>query len=569
MEAGDASQALAGNVASSGNYVNYNDPNIEFENYHYWANQTRAYERTIETQGKGLSAIFQFAGTKKQGSERVQAPTTSGGDGNPNGKLNETPLDGSQYGITETELSNAQRAVRTATWGSVFYLITTDILGPYNVPWAISQMGYGPGFALYTVFGGLAAYSGIQLWQIFIGLDSARYPLRNYGDLAFRVCGQWARYITNILQSFQFFMNIALIIVSNAQSLAQMAVGRDGNVVVAQTVVTIASCLLGQIRTLQRLSWVSNFAVWLNVFVMIMTMIVTHKYPPNYAAAEIANNVQPGPIVTSANWPAGLELRNYINGLMNCVFAYGGATLFNEFMAEMRRPMDFWKALICAETFIYCCYLIMGMVVYSTQGQFTYPLAYQGIPSTAYAWQTVGNALSLVSVMTAGVLYGNIGIKIIYASIFRDIFKFPPLDHKKGKIIWIALTPVYWSLAFVLAAAIPQIANLTAFIGAACILQFSYTFPPLLKVLYNIQKDAMLPEETFDPNTGQTQRVDSGIKRWVRGYTKKLFWNTFDLLYGLAALGTAGLGIWASSTSMREQFRTSKITPFTCQNPAG
>jgi hypothetical protein len=25
-----------------------------------------------------------------------------------------------------------------------------------------------------------------------------------------------------------------------------------------------------------------------------------------------------------------------INGLMNCVFAFGGATLFNELMAEMR-----------------------------------------------------------------------------------------------------------------------------------------------------------------------------------------------------------------------------------------
>lgn len=37
--------------------------------------------------------------------------------------------------------------------------------------------------------------------------------------------------------------------------------------------------------------------------------------------------------------------------------------------------------------------------------------------------------------------------------------------------------PIYWGGAFVIAAAVPQIANLTAFVGAACILQFSYTFP--------------------------------------------------------------------------------------------
>jgi hypothetical protein len=34
-------------------------------------------------------------------------------------------------------------------------------------------------------------------------------------------------------------------------------------------------------------------------------------------------------------------------------------------------------------------------------------------------------------------------------------------------------------LAWVIAAAIPQISNLTSFVGAACILQFSYTFPPM------------------------------------------------------------------------------------------
>jgi amino acid permease len=96
------------------------------------------------------------------------------------------------------------------------------------VPWAISRMGYGPGFALYTVFGGLALYSSIQIWQMFVGLDSTRYPLRNYGDLAFRVYGKWARYMFNILQMFQFFLMVALITESNGQALGQMAAGKSG-----------------------------------------------------------------------------------------------------------------------------------------------------------------------------------------------------------------------------------------------------------------------------------------------------------------------------------------------------
>ncbi len=151
----------------------------------------------------------------------------------------------------------------------------------------------------------------------------------------------------------------------------------------------------------------------------------------------------------------------------------------------------------------------------------------------------------------------------------RDVFKFPALDKTKGKWIWVGLVPIYWALAWIIAAAIPQIANLTSFVGALCIMQFSYTFPPILLVGYNCQKDAMLPEEEFDPVTGLTNRVDDGWKRWMRGYKKKFAINTFDVLYSLAALATACLGLWASGKGMHVTFQTTPLTPFTCTNPAG
>lgn len=90
----------------------------------------------------------------------------------------------------------------------------------------------------------------------------------------------------------------------------------------------------------------------------------------------------------------------------------------------------------------------------------------------------------------------------------------------------------------------------------------------MLLVGFNVQKDAILPEETFDPHTGETKRVDSGWKRWARGYRKQFARNTFDVLYALAALGTAGLGLWASIVAMEASFKDSPLTPFTCRNPA-
>jgi amino acid permease len=154
--------------------------------------------------------------------------------------------------------------------GAIFYLITTDVLGPFNTGYAFSQMGLGPGVALFTVFGALAGYSGYQLWRLFLQLDSDRFPMKGYGDVAFRVYGPWFRHTCNMLQSFQFFLNVALIILSSGQSISQLS---KGNLcfIVCVVVCAISGCLIGQIRTLQRFGWLASVAVYLNLLVIFMT----------------------------------------------------------------------------------------------------------------------------------------------------------------------------------------------------------------------------------------------------------------------------------------------------------
>ena len=65
--------------------------------------------------------------------------------------------------------------------------------------------------------------SGYLLWTIFLGLDSDQYPLRSYGDLAFRLYGRTARHCFNVLQSVQLLCSVGVIIVSNGQALSQVS----------------------------------------------------------------------------------------------------------------------------------------------------------------------------------------------------------------------------------------------------------------------------------------------------------------------------------------------------------
>lgn len=210
--------------------------------------------------------------------------------------------------------------------------------------------------------------------------------------------------------------------------------------------------------------------------------------------------------------------------------------------------------------------MIYGAYVYHYQGQYANILAYQGI--SPYAWQTVGNALELITGLLAACLYGNIGIKVLYNNIGRDLFRFPLLESRMGKWIWVAFVPTYWLLAFIVASAIPQVALFSGFVAAACILQFTYTFPPLFMVGFKIQRDAILPEESFDPLTGKVQRKDGGLKRWIRGYKKEFLWNTFDVCYFLGAVVTAILGLYTTILGMHEAYQSNpNVVAFSCTSP--
>lgn len=135
--------------------------------------------------------------------------------------------------------------------------------------------------------------------------------------------------------------------------------------------------------------------------------VVAHS-APNFAGAVAAfgPTIASGPITTAKF--THLPLFSKVNGIMQMVFAYGGAMIFPEFMAEMRRPMDFWKGMCCAQALIAIAYLMFGVFVYAFQGQYTLSLAYQGM--SQFAWQTVGNSLALATGIIAAGLYGNIGI---------------------------------------------------------------------------------------------------------------------------------------------------------------
>jgi hypothetical protein len=111
-------------------------------------------------------------------------------------------------------------------------------VGPFNAPYAVSffrflsflpvlkfsqvaNMGLVPGIMCYFFFGVIASFTGFILGHLFCKLDSDRFPIRTFGDIAQRIVGTWFRHLCSILQSIQLVVNVGLICLTSGQSLYQ------------------------------------------------------------------------------------------------------------------------------------------------------------------------------------------------------------------------------------------------------------------------------------------------------------------------------------------------------------
>jgi amino acid transporter len=152
---------------------------------------------------------------------------------------------------------------------------------------------------------------------------------------------------------------------------------------VAIVIWILVGMALCQIRTLKRYGWIASIAIYLNILVILMSLGFIAHSPPNYAAAKAAYGVAQGPVVRQkfATYP----LHQRINGVMNIVYAYGGATIFPQWVerrremlwkwrkgltvyriiAELRRPLDFLKAFTYAQALIFTIYVFYGLYVTS------------------------------------------------------------------------------------------------------------------------------------------------------------------------------------------------------------
>jgi hypothetical protein len=142
------------------------DPNYSpsIEECMYWAEKEREHEKEMSRRhGDSDEAGHYGSLFKKLFRSNSNNATQTGNNavGSSDDRASSEKEDEKIHGdgvvtVTSAEREQAYRAFRTAGWISVFYLITTDILGPYSAPWAFAQLGkfkFPFDFALWLIRG--------------------------------------------------------------------------------------------------------------------------------------------------------------------------------------------------------------------------------------------------------------------------------------------------------------------------------------------------------------------------------------------------------------------------------
>ncbi|KAL6819070.1 transmembrane amino acid transporter domain-containing protein [Trichoderma camerunense] len=558
------------------------DPTVTFEEYQYWAKIEREeeYQANLEFKAehgpRTVKSVFlgRFSkGIHHENKKKAEAAAAAenSGTASPDEKNGVTATNAGLP--TEAEWKQASRAMRTASWGTMFYLITTDILGWSSTPFVFASVGFGPGVALYIVFGAAAAFSGYILWKVFLGLDSSRFPMVSFGDTYFRVYGPFARHFINVAQAIQQFMTVAVLILGSGTTIAQLS-SEKICYVACLIIFMVVGMVFGSIRSLQRIGWLANLSVWINIISFIIIMVACANYPIDYSAvtnSTLIKSIEPiklfaGPPPDQYQQQA-TGFAGQFNGINQMVYSYGGALLFIAFLAEMRHPWDFWKGMLCAQTFICVVYIFFGAFVYGHYGQ--YSASNINTVIQPFRLQTANNVLGLITGAIACLMYMNVGMKTVYVEVFQEILGLPPITTRKGRWLWYALGPIYWALAFVVGAAVPNLNGISGIVGALLILNFTYTFPAFLYIGYRVKTDAALPGEGFDPTTGVTTRHDSGMKRWTRGFMVNWHINSMNIIYFLGGLVCSGMGSWAAIEGLIQVFGPggTVATSFGCAAP--
>jgi hypothetical protein len=230
-----------------------------------------------------------------------------------------------------------------------------------------------------------------------------------------------------------------------------------------------------------------------------------------------------------------------MNSVLNIAFAYAGNQAFITIMAEMRNPSaDFMSSIYTLQAFAIPMYATVAAVIYTLAGQYTTSPALGAAPRIP---AKVAYGVLLPTLLGTSLVFGHTSIKYIFLECLRYLKAEHEYDHntKRTWIMWLSIGTTFWTLAFILANAIPLFHSILSVSAALFVSWFAFGMSGVMWLYLN-----------WDVQFNGWRKISLSLLNWaIIVFT--LFLN--------------GVGLWASIDRLLAAYHDPAVPvngPFTC-----
>ncbi|KAL8717959.1 MAG: hypothetical protein Q9225_004850 [Loekoesia sp. 1 TL-2023] len=442
----------------------------------------------------------------------------------------------------EMEASNAIK-YRTCSWQKTAALLFSEYicLAIMSFPYSYSILGLVPGLIVTVAVAGLVLYTSLIVWEFCL-----RHPeVRDVCDLGQMLYygWRWVWYGTAIM----FLLNNTFI-----QGLHVLTGAKYLNTMTNHSVCTIGfSAIMAVISwvcslprtfdTLSKLATLSAFFTFISVLLAaIFAGIESHPKGYNTGGPKGILVGEPKVYTTS---PSGTPFIDGMNAFLNISYTFIGQITLPSFIAEMKEPKDFPKALWAVTIAEIILFSLVGAVVYVYTGtQYNTSPAFGSLGNELYL--KVSFSFMIPTLIFLGVLYASVSARFLFFRIFEGT------RHKGNHTVvgwasWAGILAITWVVAFIVAEVIPFFSDLLSLMSSLFDSFFGFIF--------------------WGTAYMRMRRADYGpgwiSKRGIRGVAGFSF-NVFIILVGCYML-TAGT--YATVQNIINSYKANAVgTAFSC-----
>ncbi|KAF1840984.1 uncharacterized protein K460DRAFT_370964 [Cucurbitaria berberidis CBS 394.84] len=435
----------------------------------------------------------------------------------------------------ELEAENAIK-YRTCSWPKTAALLFSEYicLAIMSFPWSYSILGLVPGLILTAVIAGLVLYTSLITWEFCL-----RHPeIRDVCDLGQMIFWnkKWAFYLTAVM----FLLNNTFIMGLHCLVGAKWfnTISGHATCTIAFSVITaIISFLASLPRTFSGLAKIATFsALFTFISVMLAAIFSGIEQKPAGYPSKGEPNVLAFP-ASGTTFVAGMS------AFMNISYTFIGQITLPSFIAEMKNPKDFPKALWVVTICEIIVFSLVGGVVYGYTGtQYMTSPAFGSLKNEVY--KKVAFTFMVPTIIFLGVLYASVSARFVFFRIFAGT-RHMGSHTVVGWATWASILAVLWILAFIIAEVIPFFSDLLSLMSSLFDSFFGFIF---WGVAY-----FRLRRAKYGPDYWKT--------RGFRGYFG-FFFNILLCMIGLLFLTG---GTYATVQSIIDGYKASSFGgPFTC-----